>query len=418
MRLIDQLRSVRHTFDSNRARVALTLLGIMIGTGSIVLLASLLEGGQEALLTVNQEASETDLVRVDKAAPSARHANRTRRELSQGDAEVLGRSPILPSARVTTERIRWTRAYKGKEKKRVMLVAAAPVALSLYRLELGQGRFLSDDDLHDGRRVCVVGINVWRELLGSAPSLDGLTVQVDGIQWSVIGVLKNKPVLGSGEGPWMWNNKVVVPRTTFNAIFYRQGQVDQIYVRLGNDGQGAGRAMSERLSSARNIIRGVVLRRHFGVENFKVDRDAKDVEQMNMIMLIIKILLVGTGLLSLLVGGINIMNIMLVTVTERTREIGVRRAVGADPRSIIWQFLLESALIALAGGVIGVVGGIGIASLIAAILTRAMGQWSLHIEPWSIALGLALSIATGVVFGLFPAWRASRLDPVEALRSV
>ncbi|MDB4968772.1 MAG: hypothetical protein JWN44_4461 [Myxococcales bacterium] len=413
MRIIDQLRSVRHTFAANRARVALTLLGIMIGAGSIVLLASLLDGAQEALLAINQEASETDLVRVDRAAPSARKATRTRRELSAGDAEVIGDSPVLPGARVTTERVRWTRAYRGKEKKRVMLVAAAPMALSLYRLEVGQGRFLTDDDLVSGRRVCVVGINVWRELLDSAPSLDGLTIKVAGVQWTVVGVLKNKPVMGSGEGPWMWNNKVVAPRTTFNAIFYEEGQVNEIYVRLGQ----VGRAVAERMSDARSIIRGMVLRRHYGVDNFKVDRDAKDQEQMNMIVLIVKILLVGTGLLSLLVGGINIMNIMLVTVTERTREIGVRRAIGANPRSIVSQFLLESAFIAMAGALIGVIGGLAVAAISAAILSRVVGQWSMHVVPWSIGLGLLLSIATGVLFGLFPAWRASRLDPVEALRS-
>jgi putative ABC transport system permease protein len=138
--------------------------------------------------------------------------------------------------------------------------------------------------------------------------------------------------------------------------------------------------------------------------------------QVDMILLIIKILLVGTGLLSLFVGGINIMNIMLVTVTERTREIGIRRAVGANPRSIIWQFLLESATMALAGGLIGTVGGIGLARAMAAILTKVLAPWSFHLEPWSIGLSLAMSVATGIVFGLFPAWRAARLDPVEALR--
>ena len=162
---------------------------------------------------------------------------------------ILAQSPILPGARVTTERIRWTRAYHGKQKKRVMLVASAPVALSLYRLELGQGRFLAPSDLADGRRVCVVGIHIWRELLQSAPSLDGLTVQIDGTEWSVVGVLKSKPGVGSGgEGPWMWNNKVIVPRTTFDAIFYNEGQVDQIYVRLPDAGGGQVQGMGAQLA--------------------------------------------------------------------------------------------------------------------------------------------------------------------------
>jgi putative ABC transport system permease protein len=110
------------------------------------------------------------------------------------------------------------------------------------------------------------------------------------------------------------------------------------------------------------------------------------------------------------------MNVMLVTVTERTREIGIRRAVGAPPRAILVQFLVEAAAIALAGGVAGVLTGIGLSWLAARGLARLVGQWALHVEPWSIALGLALSLVTGIAFGLFPAWRASRLDPVEALR--
>jgi len=106
----------------------------------------------------------------------------------------------------------------------------------------------------------------------------------------------------------------------------------------------------------------------------------------------------------------------LVTVTERTREIGVRRAIGANPTSIMVQFLLESGLIALAGGLIGVCGGLSLAWATAALLTKLLGNWNLHIEMWSILLGLGLSVSTGVIFGIFPAWRAAKLDPVEALR--
>jgi len=105
-----------------------------------------------------------------------------------------------------------------------------------------------------------------------------------------------------------------------------------------------------------------------------------------------------------------------VTVTERTREIGVRRAIGANPTSIMMQFLLESAVIALAGGLIGIFGGIAVSWTTATVLTKLLGSWQLHIEPWSIALGLGLSVSTGIIFGIFPAWRAARLDPVEALR--
>jgi putative ABC transport system permease protein len=414
MRFVDQLRSVRHTFDANRGRTALTLIGIMIGAGSIVLLASLLSGGQEALLNADQGAADTDIVQVDADEAPAKQAKKTRRELGRNDSEVLDDSPVLPGAQIATEKTRWTKAQFHKQKKRVSLVGAAPVALKLYRLEVEKGRFITADDLREGRRVCVIGTNVWTQLIGPEAQL-GDAITVDKVQWIVIGVLKNKPPLGGGgDGPWMWNNKVLVPQTTFDAVFDNAHTVDQIFVRIGDNADEM--PLQMRLTLARKAIESTLMRTHYGVSNFKVDRWGEESKQEEMILEVIKILLLGTGLLSLFVGGINIMNIMLVTVTERTREIGVRRAIGANPTSIMMQFLLESAFIALTGGVIGVLGGLGISLGVAKILTAMLGSWKMHVELWSIALGLGLSVSTGVIFGLFPAWRAAKLDPVEALR--
>ena len=411
MRLVDQLRSVRHTFDANRGRTALTLVGIMIGAGSIVLLASLLTGGQQALLDHDQEATGSDVVQVDADEVPVQQTQKTRRELGRDDDRTLAASPVLPGAHVTSEKDRWTTAHVHKLKKRTALTGVEPVAMSLHRLTVAQGRFITSDDLREGDRVCVIGANVARELFPDGGPL-GQPVTVDGAAWTVVGVLANKPGFGGGDGPWMWNSKILVPRSTFDAVFDNQHTVDEVFVKIA-DGSAP---LPVRIDLARKVIDSSLLRRHYGVQNFKVDRESQDAEQFNTIVTVIKILLLGTGLLSLFVGGINIMNIMLVTVTERTREIGVRRAIGANPNSIMMQFLLESAVIALAGGLIGIFGGIGLSWTTAAILTKMLGGWKLHIEPWSIALGLGLSVSTGVIFGIFPAWRAAKLDPVEALR--
>jgi len=160
----------------------------------------------------------------------------------------------------------------------------------------------------------------------------------------------------------------------------------------------------------------VLLQRHYDVENFRIDGDKDGKQQADVIFLVINVLMLCTAALSLFVGGINIMNIMLVTVTERTREIGIRRALGATRGDILRQFLLESAIIAGLGGLIGVVGGMFLIWLISKILTAALGQWTAHYQTWAIVLGMASSALTGIVFGLYPAWRAARLDPVEALR--
>ena len=411
MRLVDQLRSVRHTFDANRGRTALTLVGIMIGAGSIVLLASLLTGGQQALLDHDQEATGSDVVQVDSDEVPVQQTQKTRRELGRDDDRTLAASPVLPGAHVTSEKDRWTTAHVHKLKKRTALTGVEPVAMSLHRLTVAAGRFITSDDLREGDRVCVIGANVARELFPDGGPL-GQPVTVDGVEWTVVGVLANKPGFGGGDGPWMWNSKILVPRSTFDAVFDNEHTVDEVFVKIA-DGSAP---LPVRIDLARKVIDSSLLRRHYGVQNFKVDRESQDAEQFNTIVTVIKILLLGTGLLSLFVGGINIMNIMLVTVTERTREIGVRRAIGANPSSIMMQFLLESAVIALAGGLIGIFGGIGLSWTTAAILTKMLGGWKLHIEPWSIALGLGLSVSTGVIFGIFPAWRAAKLDPVEALR--
>ncbi|HWE30536.1 MAG TPA: ABC transporter permease, partial [Polyangia bacterium] len=382
-----------------------------IGTGSIVLLASLLSGGEEALLNSDQDATGNDVVQVDADEAPVKQAQKTRRELGRADSQVLDGSPVLPGAHVASEKDRWTRVYYGKEKKRIALTGVEPVALSLHRLGVAKGRFITPDDVTRGDRVAVIGANVARELFPDGDAL-GKAVTVDKSQWTVVGVLVPKPGLGGEDGPWMWNSKVLVPRSTFDAVFDTNHAVDSIFVRIGDSAM----PLPMRIELARKAIDATVSRRHYGVENFKIDRSSQDAQQFEVIVSVIKVLLLGTGLLSLFVGGINIMNIMLVTVTERTREIGVRRAIGANPRSIMVQFLLESALIALTGGIIGVLGGVSLASLIAFILTKLLGSWTMHVEWWSIGLGLALSITTGIVFGLFPAWRAARLDPVEALR--
>jgi len=412
MRLRDQLRGVRHTFSSNRARAALTLLGIVIGAGSIVLLAGLLRGGEEALLTTSQRANEADLVQVRRDEPPPKDLNRTRRGLGQGDADLLSDTPLLEGAPVISEHTRDVMVQHPK-RKRVRLVSSVPATQSLYRLELAQGRFLSQDDLDRRGRVCLVGAEVWKALLAEhSASLDGQTeLELDGRLWQVVGVLKHKPVLGGGDGLWMWDRKVLVPSTTYDAIYSPTHERWKLYVRLGGTGP-----LTERLRAVEGVIRGTLLRRHYGVENFKIEGEESNANQERMILSIIKMLLLGTGLLSLFVGGINIMNIMLVTVTERTREIGIRRAVGAPPSAILIQFLLEASFIAMVGGLIGVLGGVFLTWVASLLLSSALGGWNMHLEPWAIALGLGLSLMTGIAFGLMPALRAARLDPVEALR--
>ncbi|WP_437681753.1 ABC transporter permease [Sorangium sp. So ce131] len=419
MRLGDLLRSARFVAEG-RARALLTLLGIVIGTGSIVLLASLLRGGEAALVRASQDVVDADLIEVRRAEVNVKDRKRTRRELSREDARALAASPVLAGG--LSESARRTEAHAGGRKARIRLVSSAPAALSLYGLEVSLGRFLAEADLSERRRVCVVGHDVWKELFGgraalhaAAPSPGGGPAEagaphviVDGHAWTVIGVLADHPTLLSTDSTYVWNRKVLVPETTYDAIFSPSHEVDRVYVRRSS-------AVRTPIETLKTMIERTLLRRHLGVGNFELEDE--EAAQEELILGVIKLLVLSTGLIALVVGGINIMNIMLVTVTERTREIGIRRAIGASPRAILAQFLVQAAAVSLLGGALGVLAGLGLAWIVAALLTEFVGRWAFHVELWSIALGLGLSAVIGVVFGFYPAWRAARINPIEALRA-
>lgn len=403
----DLLRASRSVLR-DRMRAALTLLGIVIGSGAIVLLAGLLAGGEDALLRANQQANDADLIAVGRAEAPGKDRHRTTRELSRDDAVALAETRSLQGAEVSSEASRRVEARLAGRKKDVTLVTGTPGALGLYRLSVARGRFIDERDLADRTRVCVVGHEVWRELLEERASLDGLRVEAGGESWAVVGVLEERPIIGSTDSTSIWDRKLVVPETTFDAVLGSERERGRVFVRRPAEARTS-------LATLRDLISDTLLRRHHGVKNFELE-DSDSHAQEQLILDIVQLLLLGAGLVALFVGGINIMNIMLVTVSERTREIGVRRAVGASPGAILAQFLFEAALISLLGGLVGVLSGAGLTYLGALVLRGVLGHWELHLELWSFAAGLGLSLLTGLAFGLYPAWRAAKLDPIEALR--
>ena len=408
----DQLGSVLHSFRQHKARALLTLLGMIIGAGSVVLLSGLLKGGEEALTLANQFIDENDVIEVETGEPPPQQRDRTQRPLDHADQQSLDNSPSAGGP-AEGELMDWNRyAYFGSDKKRVMVLGASDRALEMYRVKLQLGRFIDQTDLQQRSRVCVVGYEVWQELLGAPPSLDGKSVRIGNVRWEVVGVLAHKAPLVAGPGTWMWDRRIVVPETTFQGVIRHSRKVDTIYIRvLPTLGE-----ITQQVTRARTAIKAALLQRHYGVENFRVDSDKDGKQQAEVIFLIINVLMLCTAALSLFVGGINIMNIMLVTVTERTREIGIRRALGATRGDILRQFLLEAGLIAGLGGLLGVVGGATMVFVVTMILKQVLGNWTAYYQSWAVILGLLSSSATGIVFGLYPAWRAARLDPVEALR--
>jgi putative ABC transport system permease protein len=409
--LLSLFADVWHIFRADRARFALTLSGVVIGVGSLIFLSGLLDGAKEALINASQQATEDNLVRVRKADVPEKQQKRTTRPLAERDRDALADAALLEGAPVEAEEQLQVELNYRKAHGFVSVVGTVPEARELYGLELDRGRFLVRSDIEHGARVAVVGNRVYTDILGAPAALDDVRITAQGEQFQVVGVLKHRGSLGGDESSRMVDRRILVPRTAFAAAYRSDRHVERLYVRLAfTPGLG------ERVKQVRDIVRGVLLRGHYGVKNFAIIGENAEDAKGDMIVDIIRMLMLTTAALSLVVGGINIMNIMLVSVTERTREIGVRRALGATKGTVLAQFLAESALVAMLGGVIGLVGGILITRLATLGLSAWLGAWRFHLAPWAIWVGVGSAGMVGILFGIYPAWRAARLNPCDALR--
>jgi putative ABC transport system permease protein len=403
----DLLRSLGGAF-AHRLRASLTLLGIVIGSGSIVLLASLIVGGRTLLIDQSQGITDADVVIVEKNQAPPDKQDKTQRPLSRLDQAELENSNSLDGAMVASEGSHWEMIHVDGQERWINVVSASEQTLKLYRLSIDAGRMLDATDREKGNRVCVIGHNLYKDLFDTKPiTSGGLHLKVGDELFEVVGALAMKPSMGNKNGGWNWDNKVLLPETTFDATYGSDHSVSRIYVRTS--------ANAQTRATARSTVMSVLLRRHLGILNFKLREDESGSNE-ELILMTIQVLLLGTGLLALLASGINIMNVMLVTVAERRKEIGLRRAIGATPRSILVQFLLEAAALSFVGGGLGVASGAGLAWLVALGARASLGRWNFALPAWSMALGLALAVVTGVVFGIAPAWRAAKVSPIDALR--
>lgn len=408
MTFLDELKSVLATLAAQRFRAFLTLLGIILGVGTLVVLSSALEGLGKYMERGMQQAAGEDVVNVSRRWWED-ETGKAGVPLNRFDSRALGRAETLEGAQVLNQysmRVPWGERWG----QHVWVVGTMPDALSFYGLEIDKGRFITQGDVFSHTKVAVVGPEALKQLLPNEPEPLGKEIKLKSERFRVIGVTKKKPSMGKGSFR-TWDGTIVVPETTYIDRFARSKDLREIVVK-------AAPSSLEELGIARlaYAVKAIVLGRHHGILNFEVTDPVKNAQSQAVVGLIVGGLEVAIALVCLGVGGINVMNIMLVTVTQRTREIGIRRAVGATQGSIRRQFLTEAAILSGVGGVLGVVGGVIVAWGLAGVLNLTLGYWPFIFKPLQATIGLGAALVTGIAFGWYPAHRAANLAPIDCLR--
>ncbi len=403
------LRFVLDQFRHHIIRFLLTISGVAVGVGSLVFLASFISVGLDVLVQTSSQAIGDDLMTIRESWHLRReYPNELR--LSNQDLKNLELSRTLRKVSFAPQYGPDRRNYTfNGEDGEAFVIGLTAAGFSANRLKIGAGRGFLTDEYEHFSKVAIVG----SDLLKAHPRpWVGKYVRVEGSSLLIVGVLERKPVMGP-DSRWSWNNRILVPASTYNLLFNIDKAPESI---VGRVSKFAPELTLEQSLDAARILAGHILMMVREHRNFRISGAEEGDGNEKTILLVIKVLMIMTTVFSLVVGGINIMNIMLVTVTERTREIGLRRAMGATRRDIVSQFLMESILVTLTGAFLGLLGGFGLIGVLSSVLTRVFYPWPYHVEWWSVFLGLGLSLVIGAVFGIGPAVKAARLDPVEALR--
>ncbi len=403
------------TLRQHKLRSFLTILGVVIGTTTVIVIAAFVSG-IDSRVSKEIEAFGTNAVYAFKFEPGFNFnpsmEERTRKPLTEADADAIRAecascdyvspfmSPVDFTAGPFTERINVRN--KEIEMTNATVQGAASDYFRMGVSHLAEGRFFTEEE--EGRRaaVAVIGIDVANTLFPFSNALEQ-QIQIEGRNYRVIGVLQEREIfLVGAEDPNNENKAVYLPFKTVKQLY--PANEDCFIMAMAKPGK-----LNEALEEMRLILRRQRQVPADGKDNFGVQTSDEIVKQFGAITSGVFILMVAISSVGLLIGGIGVMNVMLVSVTERTKEIGIRKAIGARSLDIITQFLIEAVTLTSLGGVLGILIGVGLAFLIQFILPT-------YIPLWAPIVGFCVSVGIGLVFGLLPAWKAARLDPIEALR--
>lgn len=405
MEIIEIFEEALITLRVNKMRTVLAVLGIVIGIGSVIALISLGQSSQKSvtdqieslgsnLLTISPGSSNTGNVRGAVGGGTT---------LTYDDAKAIESSALITTvAKVSAELSKRSQVTTGENNTNTQIYGVTPVYSEVKKIEVVNGSFISERDVSSMTKVAVLGPQAAIDLFGEDTNPIGKTVRIEGKAFKVVGVTVEKGGSGMGSA----DDVIYVPLTTAQKILYGQNYLSSISIEAKN---------ADVMVAAQDEVGYFLLDRHNITDpskaDFRIMNQSDILSTASSITSTFTSLLSGIAAISLLVGGIGIMNIMLVTVTERTREVGLRKALGAKKKTIITQFLTEAIILTFGGGVLGIALGV----LISYILSKTMGL-PFTISIGAVALAIIVSGAIGIIFGWYPAKKASDLEPIEALR--
>ena len=410
----DFLPDLRMGFDNLRAhklRSLLTMMGMIFGVAAVVAMLSIGAGAQQEVMAFIEQLGVRNLI-VEAREASDQQTFQKVRKISAGlnfqDYRVIQANLEGISAASARKRFTPTKLLPKPQGDAPVVYGVSPAYASIANLQVVSGRFIDEEDTENAAPVAVLGEAAAAALFGTDDPV-GQYFKVNEQWFQAVGVAGPQITLQAdvaGIPAQDRNNLIYVP--LYSAVFrLEDGQsrlkdeIDGIYLQMRS---------SEEVPASAALLRGLLNVSHREAGDFTIVSPAELLAEQRRTQRIFEMVMVAIASISLLVGGIGIMNIMLASVMERTREIGVRRAIGARRRDVIRQFLIETTIISLAGGVLGVLTGVGLSQLIG-----LLAGWSTIVTTWSIVLAFLVSVAIGLIFGMYPAARAAGLDPVKAL---
>ncbi len=395
------------SISGNKLRSGLTVLGIVIGVAAVIAMLAVGRGAEQSI-TGSISGIGTNLLFVFRGSPD--NSVRNTRPITLADADAISDPFVAPSVESVAPLLQANReiSYEG-ERTTVEVNGVTPAYFPLRNYELTEGEFITEEHLLGRSSVVLIGPEAADKLFGRHDGITGETIRIDGQPFRILGVLASK----GGGAFGSEDNRVIIPFTTAQTRLIRRSTRDQVDMLLIQA------ISADAVPLAAQEVSQILRQRHrteIGADDFTVFTQQDFLATASAITGVLTIFLGGIAAISLLVGGIGIMNIMLVSVTERTREIGLRKALGARRRDILIQFLTESSMLSLIGGIIGIFLGWLISYAVGQIAAANGTEFIPVVSADAIALATIFSAAVGLFFGIYPANRAANLEPVEALR--